>query len=85
MVVFYIFRNLVDQPHDNMLDPNEFTLAMHLVCRQLLQQPLPDVLPKERLSGRQEAIVAQMTYKEFKSYRALFEALDLNRRGFLDG
>ena len=47
------------------------------------QRGTPRGVPVSPRQG--EVVVPQMTYREFKGYRNLFETLDLNRRGFLDG
>lgn len=70
------FRNLVDRPHDNMLDVGEFTMAMHLIQRQMLGSKLPRTLPA-CLSPqvREEVRPDPMTNTEYIAFRKLFEYL----------
>lgn len=80
-------RNMVDYPHDNMLDPGEFGIAMHLIQAFILNRQLPRKLPESlRPEYREEVHIPTMTSREHRAYRRLFQkTVDKNNAGKLKG
>ncbi|ELU06407.1 hypothetical protein CAPTEDRAFT_198392 [Capitella teleta] len=80
--------NLVDVPHDNMLDVTEFVLAMHLLqwhMRGKLVTREIQAIPMElRLPQRTQPRLPPVTVRELRAFRALFTALG-GAKGHLDG
>ena len=81
LYVLTYFRNLVDQPQDNVLDAAEFTAAVHLIQQTMRGIPLPkDTLPPCLIpqGKRSEVRIPTMNRRELCAYRKLFEMLDKN-------
>ena len=84
MVVY--FRNLVDVPHDNMLDLSEFTMAVCLIRHYLRGHKLPVELDENvRISPRSEVRLPTIKQMEFTAYKRLFRRIDIERKGFISG
>ena len=78
----------MDRPHDNMLDHNEFAVAMHLIQACIVGRKPPGSLPASLvLQSMEEIRVPTMTAQEGGAYRRLFHAVEKvsKNKGVLDG
>ncbi|XP_077981791.1 uncharacterized protein LOC144436806 [Glandiceps talaboti] len=77
---------LSDLNRDNMLDVEEFAIAMHLIHCQLSGTKIPTSLPTELIPTPQPTSeVCVMTVKEREAYRQVFHKQDKNRIGYITG
>lgn len=79
-------RNLADVSNDNVLNVHEFVLVVHLVRGLLQGLKLPQTLPRKLTPPKTEPVPLQpATQLEKESYLRVFEALDTDGKGYLEG
>eukprot|EP00916_Digyalum_oweni_P013951 GHVL01022799.1.p1 GENE.GHVL01022799.1~~GHVL01022799.1.p1 ORF type:complete len:267 (-),score=6.21 GHVL01022799.1:215-1015(-) len=78
--------NLADVSNDNVLNVHEFVLVMHLIRGLLKGLKAPPTLPRKLTPPKTEPVTLQpATQQEREAYTKIFQALDVERKGFLDG
>lgn len=79
-------RNLADVSNDNVLNVHEFVLVMHLIRGLLKGLKAPPTLPRKLTPPKSQPLTLQPpTPQEKEAYTKIFRALDVDRKGFLDG
>ncbi|XP_070562775.1 calponin homology domain-containing protein DDB_G0272472-like [Ptychodera flava] len=75
---------LCDVNHDNMLNADEFSIAMHLISHKLRGKKMPAALPECLIPKSQpESEVPGITEKEREAYRQVFQKNDKNMTGYI--
>lgn len=86
MIFSFFCRNLADVSNDNVLNVHEFVLVMHLIRGLLKGLKAPPTLPRKLTPPKSQPLTLQPpTPQEREAYTKVFQALDVDRKGFLDG
>lgn len=85
MLHFYDFRNLADVSNDNLLNVDEFVLAVHLIQGILQGRPIPKALPDNLTPSTSSLIpLPQMLECEKEAYTKIFQSYDSDRKGSIN-
>ncbi|XP_069126174.1 titin homolog isoform X2 [Argopecten irradians] len=78
--------NLADVTNDNVLNVDEFVLAMHLTRGILQGRKIPKALPHNLKPKSSTSVqLPQMSDKEKEAYVKVFQSLDTSRKGYFEG
>ncbi|XP_060082242.1 titin-like [Ylistrum balloti] len=78
--------NLADVTNDNVLNVDEFVLAMHLTHGILRGRKIPKVLPHNLKPKSSTSVqLPNMSDREKEAYIKVFQSLDTSRKGYFEG